>query len=347
MLGRGRKAWRGPALPHRLFRALSAAKRSLRLGFAGTPEFAIPALEALVRSRHTVLGVFTQPDRPAGRGQSLQPSVVKQRAARLGLPVHQPVSFKTPEAAAMLRDLELDALVVVAYGLILPAAALALPRLGCFNIHGSLLPRWRGAAPIQRALLAGDAMTGVTIMRMEAGLDTGPMLMARAVPVGAADSAGTVHDQLAALGAQLIVEALDAAADGHAVEIPQPATGVTYANKIDKSEALIDWHGDAGGILRQVHAFNPWPIAETRWNGAQLRVWDAELVDEGGGQSPSTATAGRQPGSVVAATSGGVDVACGRGVLRLLKLQLAGRKPLAAAEFIKAQRLAGAIFANS
>jgi methionyl-tRNA formyltransferase len=265
------------------------------------------------------------------------------------LPVHQPVSFKTPEAAALLRELALDALVVVAYGLILPAAALALPRLGCFNIHGSLLPRWRGAAPIQRALLAGDAMTGVTIMRMEAGLDTGPMLMARAMPVGTADSAGIVHDKLAALGAQLIVEALDAAADGHAVETPQPVAGVTYANKIDKAEALIDWRNDAAGILRQVHAFNPWPIAETRWGGAQLRVWDAEVVAEGGGQ-PSAGVpeqAHASPGRVIAATSAGVDVACGRGVLRLLRLQLAGRKPLAAGEFIKAQRLAGASFANS
>jgi len=211
------------------------------------------------------------------------------------------------------------------------------------------LPRWRGAAPIQRALLAGDTMTGVTIMRMEAGLDTGPMLVARAVPVGAGDSAGTVHDKLAGLGAELIVEALDAAADGYAVETPQPAAGITYANKVDKSEALIDWRGDAASILRHVRAFNPWPVAETRWDGTQLRVWDAEVVDEGGGQPPAgvpeQAPAG--PGSVVVASSAGVDVACGRGVLRLLRLQLAGRKPLAAAEFIKAQRLAGAVFANS
>ena len=293
-----------------------------------------------MRSRHAVVGVFTQPDRPAGRGQSLHLSVVKQRAAQLGLPVHQPLSFKTPEAAALLRDLDLDALVVVAYGLILPAAALALPRLGCFNIHGSLLPRWRGAAPIQRALLAGDTMTGVTIMRMEAGLDTGPMLMARAVPVGAADTAGIVHDKLASLGAELIVEALDAAADGHAVETPQPGAGVTYADKINKSEALIDWRQDAASLVRHVRAFNPWPIAETRWDGKQLRVWDAQVADEPQQSHGS-------PGSVLAVSSAGVDVACGRGVLRLLKLQLAGRKPLAAAEFIKAQQLAGASFAPS
>lgn len=185
-------------------------------------------------------------------------------------------------------------------------------------------------------------------MRMETGLDTGPMLMARAVPVGAADSAGTVHDKLAVLGAELIVEALNAAADGQAVETPQPATGITYADKINKSEALIDWRDDAASILRHVHAFNPWPIAETRWDGTQLRVWEAEVV-EGGGQPPAGVAeqAHAGPGSVVAASSAGVDVACGRGVLRLLKLQLAGRKPLAAAEFIKAQRLAGASFANS
>jgi methionyl-tRNA formyltransferase len=337
-------AWRGPAHPHRLFRALNAAKRALRLGFAGTPEFALPALEALVRSRHSVVGVFTQPDRPAGRGQSLHLSVIKQRALTLGLPVHQPVSFKTPEAIDMLRGLDMDALVVVAYGLILPAAALALPRLGCFNIHGSLLPRWRGAAPIQRALLAGDTMTGVTIMRMEAGLDTGPMLKARAFPIAATDSAGSVHDKLAALGGELIVEALDTIADGSATETAQPAVGVTYADKINKSEALIDWREDAASILRRVHAFNPWPVAETRWEGAQLRIWDAEVA-AGDTSGPASAEHGRaRPGAVISASSAGVDVACGHGVLRLLRLQLAGRKPLAAAEFIKAQRLRGANF---
>jgi methionyl-tRNA formyltransferase len=277
----------------------------------------------------------------------------------LGVSVYQPASFKTAEAVVLLRELQLDALVVVAYGLILPPSALALPRLGCFNIHGSLLPRWRGAAPIQRALLAGDSMTGVTIMRMEAGLDTGPMLMAREVAIGTAESAGTVHDKLASLGGALIVEALDALADGGVRETPQPAVGITYADKINKSEALIDWREDAVSIMRRVHAFNPWPIAETRWDGTQLRVWDAEVVDQaagapGGSQplggmegaSQSTATAGLEPGRVVAATSAGVDVACGRGVLRLLRLQLAGRKPLAAAEFIKAQRLTGASFAG-
>jgi methionyl-tRNA formyltransferase len=343
MAVRGRMAWRGLALPHRLFRALNSAKRSLRLGFAGTPDFAIPALGALVASRHTVAGVFTQPDRPAGRGQSMHPSVVKQHAIQLGLTVYQPVSFKTAEAADMLRALDLDALVVVAYGLILPAAALAMPRLGCFNIHGSLLPRWRGAAPIQRALLAGDIMTGVTIMRMEAGLDTGAMLLAREISIIPTESAGMVHDKLAALGGELIVESLDAVADGTATEVPQPAAGVTYADKINKSEALIDWRDDAARILRRVHAFNPWPVAETRWDGTQLRIWDAAVAVDA---VPVAAADNAGPGSVVAASSAGVDVACGRGVLRLLRLQLAGRKPLAAAEFIKAQRLTGASFSS-
>ena len=345
MLVRGCKAGRAPALQHRLFRALNAAQRSWRLGFAGTPEFAIPALDALARSRHSVAGVFTQPDRPAGRGQHLHLSVVKQRAIELGLPVYQPASFKTPEAVAMLRYLDLDALVVVAYGLILPAAALALPRHGCFNIHGSLLPRWRGAAPIQRALLAGDTMTGVTIMRMEAGLDSGPTLTAREVPVAGTDSAGAVHDKLAAVGGELIVATLNSLADGNASETPQPAVGITYADKIKKTEALIDWREDAPSILRRVHAFNPWPIAETRWEGTQLRVWDAELLGAAGGEP--WAVHRSTPGSVLAASSAGVEVACGRGVLRLLRLQLAGRKPLAAAEFINAQQLSGASFASS
>jgi methionyl-tRNA formyltransferase len=332
----------------------------LRLGFAGTPQFAIPALDALLRSRHRVVGVFTQPDRPAGRGQSMHVSAVKQRATQQGLDVHQPTSFKTADAEALLRSLELDAFVVVAYGLILPPAVLAAPHFGCFNIHASLLPRWRGAAPIQRALLAGDATTGVTIMRMEAGLDTGPMLAAREVPIADGETAATLHDRLAALGAELIVETLDAVASGAAHERAQPASGVTYAEKINKAEALIDWRDDATSILRRVRAFNPWPIAETKLDGAQLRVWEAELTPAAPATSaapaataapatsaaPAATAAGAAPGTVVAASSAGVDVACGRGALRMLRLQLAGRKPLAAQEFIKAQRLAGARFAS-
>lgn len=312
--------------------------RSLRLGFAGTPEFAVSALDALRTTQHSIAAVFTQPDRPAGRGQAMQMSPVKRRALEFGLDVHQPPSFKTPEPLRLLQSLQLDALIVVAYGLILPLAVLGVPRLGCFNIHASLLPRWRGAAPIQRAILAGDATTGVTIMRMEAGLDTGPMLRIGVIPIGAADTAQDIHDRLAALGGRLMCETLDMVANGLAGATPQPAMGVSYAEKILKGEALIDWHHPAEHILRKVLAFNPWPIAETRWNGAQVRIWSAELV-------PGAAAPGAPPGTVVAVANTGIDVACGSGVLRILKLQLAGRKALAAPDFIRSQRLTDVRFA--
>jgi methionyl-tRNA formyltransferase len=315
---------------------LSTDLSPLRLGFAGTPEFAVPALGVLAQA-HRICAVFTQPDRPAGRGQSLHASPVKTLATLLGLPVHQPASFKSPETLEILRSLELDALVVVAYGLILPPAALQCPRLGCINIHASLLPRWRGAAPIQRAVLAGDSNTGVTIMRMDAGLDTGPMLAAREIAIGADDTAKTLHDRLARLGAELIGETLNALGQGRVREQPQPSEGVTYAEKITKAEALIDWRQDAVQISRRVRAFNPWPIAETRLDAVQLRIWDAQML----GAAPT-----REPGSVLAATPAGIDVACGRGVLRILRLQLAGRKPLVPGEFLKAQRLDGARFAS-
>jgi methionyl-tRNA formyltransferase len=325
---------------------LSTDLRPLRLGFAGTPEFAVPALDALADSQR-ICAVFTQPDRPAGRGQPLHSSPVKNRALERGLAVHQPASFKSPEALEILRSLDIDALVVVAYGLILPPAALGIPRFGCLNIHASLLPRWRGAAPIQRALLAGDAKTGVTIMRMAAGLDTGPMLAVRSIDIGARDNAKTLHDRLARLGAELIgdtLEALCVSASG-VTEVPQPAEGITYAVKIDKAEALIDWQQDAMHILRRVRAFNPWPVAETRFNGAQLRIWEAEMRDPPIPQ-PHAPRVDTVPGTVLAATHEGIDVACRHGVLRILRLQLAGRKPLAAQEFIQGQRLDGARFAQ-
>ncbi len=315
----------------------------LRLGFAGTPEFAVPALEALSKA-HRICAVFTQPDRPSGRGQPLQASPVKNLAASRGFRVHQPATFKSQDVLDDLRSLELDVLVVVAYGLILPPAVLQSPRQGCINIHASLLPRWRGAAPIQRAVLAGDAKTGVTIMRMEAGLDTGPMLAAREVEIGANDTAKTLHDRLARLGAELIVETLHAQRLGGVREVPQPSDGVTYAEKINKAEALIDWQQDAVLISRRVRAFNPWPIAETRLNGTQLRIWEARPLDSAGMEAAETG-AGTLPGTVLAATHEGIDVACGRGVLRILRLQLAGRRPLFAQEFITGQRLDGVRFA--
>jgi methionyl-tRNA formyltransferase len=314
----------------------------MRLGFAGTPQFAIPALDALQRSRHRVVAVFTQPDRPAGRGQSLHMSPVKQRAREYGLDVYQPPSFKSEPAAATLRGLDLDVLVVVAYGLILPASVLVMPRLGCFNIHASLLPRWRGAAPVQRALLAGDSVTGVTIMRMEPALDTGPMLAVRATPITESDTAATLHDRLAQTGAELIVETLEAVASGTARERPQPQAGITYAQKIAKSEALIDWREEAAAIVRRVRAFIPWPVAATTWEGAPLKVWDAAVAPT----LPDVADGSHPPGSVLGATSLGIDVACGQGAVRIRRLQRAGRKPLAAAEFIKSQPLAGARFTS-
>jgi methionyl-tRNA formyltransferase len=325
---------------------LSTDLPPLRLGFAGTPEFAVPALDAL-RVVHRICAVFTQPDRPAGRGQPLHASPVKTLATLRGLPVYQPASFKSPDAQEILRSLELDALVVVAYGLILPSAALKSPRLGCINIHASLLPRWRGAAPIQRAVLAGDSTTGVTIMRMDAGLDTGPMLATREIDIGADDTAKTLHDRLARLGAELIGETLNALEGGRVREVPQPSEGVTYAEKINKAEALIDWRQDAAQISRRVRAFNPWPVAETRLDGAQLRIWDAQMLDSDtlSNRVPIGTVPTIEPGTVLAATHAGIDVACGRGVLRILRLQLAGRKPLVSREFLKGQRLDGARFA--
>jgi methionyl-tRNA formyltransferase len=318
---------------------LSTDPSPLKLGFAGTPDFAVPALQRLA-ARHGIAAVFTQPDRPAGRGQTLQLSPVKRRALELGLVVHQPASFKTAEACETLEALQLDALVVVAYGLILPPAALALPRWGCINIHASLLPRWRGAAPIQRAILAGDCETGVTIMQMEAGLDTGPMLASRLERIGLRDTAQTLHDRLARVGAELIDETLLALAGAGVKAVPQPALGVTYAEKINKSEARIQWQQTAGQISRQVRAFNPRPVAETRLDGQQLRIWDAEAVDSHFAKSGDDAP----PGTVLSASQEGIDVACGTGILRVHKLQLQGRNPLSAQEFLRGQRLNGARF---
>ena len=312
----------------------------MRLGFAGTPEFAVPALERLAGA-HELCGVFTQPDRPAGRGRHMHASPVKSRALQLGLPVHQPPSFKIPATVELLRSLRLDALIVVAYGLILPPAALESPALGCINIHASLLPRWRGAAPVQRALLAGDPTTGVTIMRMDAGLDTGPMLAERSLDIGARDTSQSLSDRLSRLGADLIVEVVAGLVHG-VRETPQPADGVTYAEKITKAEARIDWRLGSDRICRQVRAFNPWPVAETDFLGAQVRIWDAEAMDE-----PWPRAAGRIPGSILKAGSEGIDVACGSGALRIHRLQLAGRKPLDAREFLQAQQLNGASFASA
>jgi len=307
---------------------------ALRVAFAGTPEFAVPALQALIHSRHEVVGVLTQPDRPKGRGQQLAASPVKQAAQAHDIAVSQPLTLKTEAGRVELAAWQPDVLVVVAYGLILPQAVLDLPRLGCVNIHASKLPRWRGAAPIQRAILAGDSHTGVSIMRMDAGLDTGPVILERIVEIAPTDTGGSLHDKLSQLGAPALLDALDALAAGTAQLHAQPVEGVTYASKIDKAEALIDWSRGASEIERQVRAFNPWPIAETRLEGEQLRVHGARAVT-------SSAGADAAPGTIVAIESTAILVRCGQGVLAMTDIQRPGRKPVAARDFANTRELTG------
>ena len=309
----------------------------MKLVFAGTPEFASIALQRLLQAGFDVPLVLTQPDRPAGRGLRLQPSPVKLLALDHGIQVAQPRSLrldgKYPEDAAatkwLLEDIRPDAMIVAAYGLILPPWTLELPRQGCFNIHASLLPRWRGAAPIHRAIEAGDAETGVTIMQMDAGLDTGDMLLRESLPIAADDNTARLHDRLAALGARLMVEALELLACGGLTRTPQSAEGVTYAHKIEKAEAAIDWTLAAEVLARRVRAFDPFPGALTQQpDGASLKVWAASAV-------PGTGV----PGTVLAVSGDGVDVACGQGVLRLTELQRAGGKRLPVADFLRGSPL--------
>ena len=252
----------------------------MRIVFAGTPEFAVPPLAALRASRHQVVGVLTQPDRPAGRGRKLTTSAVKDFALQQGLPIAQPQTLRSAEGRESLADWQPDVLVVVAYGLILPGEVLSMPRFGCLNIHASLLPRWRGAAPIQRAILAGDEYTGVTLMQMDAGLDTGPMLLQRRVAIGADVDSAALHATLAQVGAEALLETLDGLETGTLAAQPQPSSGVTYAAKIDKAEARIDWQHDAIDIARRVRAFRPWPIAETSQRGEQVRIHEAVVIGD-------------------------------------------------------------------
>ena len=313
---------------------------ALRIAFAGTAEFALPALHALLGSKHTVVGVLTRPDRPKGRGRQLAASPVKAVAQAHGLPISQPATLNSESDRAELAAWRPDLLVVVAYGLILPRAVLELPPLGGVNIHASLLPRWRGAAPIQRAILAGDTQTGVTIMLMDAGLDTGSIVLQRRTPIAPTDTGGSLHERLAQLGAPALLEALEGRAAGTLAGRPQPSEGVTYAAKIDKGEALIDWTRDAIEIERQVRAFNPWPVAETRLEGEQLRVFAARaevLPDGSAGSEPMHS----QSGTITAVREDSLLVRCGQGYLALQQVQRPGRRPVAARDFAHGRALTG------
>jgi methionyl-tRNA formyltransferase len=307
---------------------------ALNVIYAGTPEFAVPALDALVGAGHRVVSVYTQPDRPAGRGRALQPSPVKERAQALGLPVEQPTHLKDPNTEETLRRYAPDVMIVAAYGLLLPAAILQIPRLGCINIHASLLPRWRGAAPIQRALLAGDAQTGVAIMRMEEGLDTGPVYVTAVKNIDARDTTTHLTGSLAELGARTLVDVLPAIAAGQLFAVPQPEVGVMYAKKIVKAEALIDWARPAAELERAIRAFQPWPVAETRWRGGQLRIHAAQVVSD----RPIVA-----PGTILRAESAGIDVATGDEILRLTHVQMAGRAVVSASQFVQGESQRGGV----
>jgi methionyl-tRNA formyltransferase len=298
-----------------------ASEPALRLVFMGTAEFAVPSLTALAAGRHPLVAVYSQPARPAGRGLEARPSPVARAAARLGLPLHCPASLRTPEAQAAFAALEADLAVVAAYGLLLPQPVLDAPRLGCINLHASLLPRWRGAAPIQRALLAGDRETGITIIQLEPALDSGPILAMERIPIGPDSTASSLHDQLAQLGAAMVGPAVDALAGGRAQPRPQPEQGVTYAGKLDKAEGRLDWRLPAEALERQLRALNPWPGCWTEFRGQRLRVL-------AGAPAPGQGT----PGEVL---DEHLTVACGEGALRLTRLQRPGGRPLAGADFLR------------
>jgi methionyl-tRNA formyltransferase len=288
-------------------------------------------LHACLAANADVVAAYTQPDRPAGRGRKLGISPVKQAALEAGTPVEQPESLKTPEAQARLRDYAPDLMVVIAYGLILPRKVLAIPRLGCWNVHASLLPRWRGAAPIQRAILAGDTETGVCLMQMQAGLDTGPVLLSEKTPIRDDESGGALHDRLADMGARVLAEGLRRVAAGETLHATsQPDTGASYAHKLDKSEAMLDFSRPAIELARKVRAFDPWPVAEAEIACERLRVWGALAL-------PSPQPSVPKPGAIVAASKHGIDIACGEGMLRILKLQRAGGRVISAADYVNAR----------
>lgn len=300
-----------------------------RIIFGGSPDFAVPCLAALADSRHDVVAVLTQPDRPAGRGRKLRAGPVKQFAIDRGIDVLQPRTLSGVDTQDALRALRPDLMVIVAYGLLLPPAVLDVPRAGCINVHASLLPRWRGAAPIQAAILAGDDVSGVSIMRMEAGLDTGPVFATRQLTLATTETADSLHDRLAALGAALLSEVLDSVLAGTAVATPQDHNAANYAGRISKTDAVIDWHRSASELDRQVRAYRSWPVAETLLDGKRMRCWAAVPV----GESSSIHQRSGAPGEVIGVTSHGIDVLTGDGVLRLTEIQMPGKQRVAAAQF--------------
>jgi len=304
----------------------------LKIIFAGTPEFSVKALDALLHTNHDIIAVYTQPDRPFGRGRKLRPSPVKQMALQNEIQVIQPVTLKDTEVQQQLHALQADVMVVVAYGLILPTEILEAPHFGCLNIHASLLPRWRGAAPIQRAILAGDKKSGVTIMQMNAGLDTGDMLLKHECEIHADDTTAILHDRLADMGGRAIVEVIEQLEQQQLQPVSQNDDQACYAEKLNKSEAQIDWSKSAVELDRQVRAFNPWPVAQTLWGDKVLRVWMSSLCDS---------SSDTEPGRVIAASKKGIDVACGGGILRLEQIQLPGGKPMPAHAFINAHDISG------
>jgi methionyl-tRNA formyltransferase len=313
--------------------------RGLRIVFAGTPEFAAAALDAIASAGHDIVLVLTRADKPAGRGRALHESPVKRLARERGIAIEQPRTLRDAALQAKLRALDADAMVVAAYGLILPAEVLAIPRNGCLNIHASLLPRWRGAAPIQRAIEAGDAETGITIMQMDEGLDTGPMLLAEREPIRADDTGGSLHDRLAVLGARTIVAALDRLREGTLRAQPQPADGVTYAHKLSRADALIDWSQPARRIVDRVRAFDPVPGATAlleRMADSPVKVWAARPAQGGAPHGATDAGASSvRPGTVLLAAPGHLWVACGDGAVELLELQRAGSRRLPVADFLR------------
>ncbi|WP_105173018.1 methionyl-tRNA formyltransferase [Pseudoalteromonas sp. T1lg24] len=297
--------------------------KPLKIVFAGTPDFAAQHLDALIKSHHDVIAVYSQPDRPAGRGKKLKASEVKQLALTHDIPVYQPENFKSDDAKQQLADLNADIMVVVAYGLLLPKAVLETPKLGCINVHGSILPRWRGAAPIQRAIWAGDAETGVTIMQMDEGLDTGDMISIATCPIEAADTSASLYSKLAELGPTALIDTLATIADGTATPEKQNDELANYAKKLSKEEANIDWHMPAQQIERNIRAFNPWPICFTQMQGNTVKIYAAELVENTG-----------NPGEILAADKTGITVATTEGALKITQLQPQGKKPMSAQDFL-------------